>query len=213
VTAIARHPLRCRKRLAVALHEAGHVVVCLAIAARVQAATAKPDAGNVRLDPRDHAAAPPSPPSRGIRLASALANGAIYFGGSIACRLRLRSRWHGIGHEAARLSAEDLEGAIEAIDELVACGIPLAVACEAIHRFTQAILMHHARPLARLTVALARRGEISGDEIRAIVPEVQACGETFRLLGETVGDLLERYPPPPEHDIEAADVIRAGARR
>jgi hypothetical protein len=198
----ARHLPRCRLRLAVALHESGHAVVCLAIAARVQSATAKPDAGNVRLDPRPPAA---PPPSRGIRIASGLAHGAVCFGGSIACRLRLRSRWHGIGHEAARLSAEDLEGATEAIDALVACGIPLAVACEAIHRFTQAILMHHARPLARLALELARRGELSGDEIRAIVPEVQASNETLRLLGETVGDLLARFPPPPGCDIEERD--------
>jgi hypothetical protein len=110
----------------------------------------------------------------------------------------MRSRWLGIGREAAHMSREDAEGATEAIDELTACGVPLQIAWQTVSRFTESILMHHARSLARLALELARRGELSGDEIAAIVPEVSACGETLRLLGETVADLLERYPPPPE---------------
>jgi hypothetical protein len=39
---------------------------------------------------------------------------------------------------------------------------------------------------------------MTGAEIAAIVPGVQASNETLRLLAETVRDLLERYPPPPE---------------
>jgi hypothetical protein len=188
--------------LAAALHESGHAIVSLAIAARVQSATAKPDAGHVTLDPRPPAATPPSPPSRNIRMASALANAAIYLGGSCACRLRLRSRSFAIGYESARLSDKDFEGATEMVGELAACNVPHVAAWQTAYRFTEAILTHHARPLARLTMALARRGEMSGDEIRAIVPEVSACGETLRLLGEAVADLLERYPPPPGCDIE-----------
>jgi hypothetical protein len=70
------------------------------------------------------------------------------------------------------MSGDDFEGPTEAIKELVACNVPLPVSWQAISRFTGAILIQHARPLARLALALARRGEMTGAEIGTIVPEV-----------------------------------------
>jgi hypothetical protein len=201
MTAVARYLPRCRRQLATALHEAGHALIALAIAAPVRSAAAKLDAGSVHLDPRDHAATP-SPPSRAMRLASALANAAIYLGGNCACRLRLRSRAFAIGYESARLSDEDRAGATEMVGELVACNVPYVAAWQTAYRFTEGILTHHSKPLARLALELARRGEMTGTEIAEIVPEVPVCGKTLQLLGEAVRDLLERYPPPAGHDIE-----------
>lgn len=198
----ARHLPRCRRQLSVALHEAAHTVIALALAAPVQAATAGPSGGSLRLAPRPAPATPPSPPIRGTRMARALATGAVCFGGSVACLLRMRSRGGAIGREAARMSNEDFEGATEMVGELVACNVPYVVAWQAIPRFTEAILIHHARPLPRLALALARRGEMTGTEIAAIVPEVRTCNEALRLLAEAVRDLLARYPPPSNSDIE-----------
>jgi ATP-dependent Zn protease len=47
----ARHLPRCRRQLSVALHEAAHTVIALALAAPVQAATAGPSGGSLRLAP------------------------------------------------------------------------------------------------------------------------------------------------------------------
>jgi hypothetical protein len=56
------------------------------------------------------------------------------------------------------------------ISVMAACGIPHHAARRAIDCFPEAILVHHAKPLARLTVALARQEQMTGTEIAALMP-------------------------------------------